>query len=462
MSNNYIHIHMRNLYYILLLFVTISLSCSKNEMVISPDHEEKYTQYGVPFQNVPETADIVMYEVNLRAFSTGGDLRGVINRLDHIKELGVNVIWLMPIHPIGQINSVNSPYSVRDYKAVGAEFGTLSDLRALTDGAHERGMAVIMDWIANHTAWDHPWIQNQHWYTQDASGNIVHPPGTNWMDVADLNFNNTEMRLNMIDAMKFWAYEANVDGFRCDYADGVPFDFWKQAIDSLHSIENRKFVLFAEGTRSDHFQAGFDLNFGWQFYGGAKNTFGGQSANNMISAHNNEYNGTPAGKHWVRFTTNHDESAWDASPIVLFNGINGALAASVATFFTGGVPLIYSGQEVGTAGNTPFFTKSPINWNINPDMLNSYQEILKVYNTYDVARKGTNSSYSHSDVFMLKKSLQSEEILIIVNVRNTPLNFSIPEDVRNITWIDALTQQEVSLGSQIQLQAYGYFILKNS
>ena len=148
----------------------------------------------------------------------------------------------MPIYPVGALNSVGqlgSPYSVRNYKEVNTEFGSLDDLRNLVEQAHARGMSVILDWVANHTAWDNPWIVNPTWYKRNSSEAIVIPPGTNWKDVADLNFSSTDMRRAMFNAMKYWILTANVDGYRCDYADGVPFDFWKQAIDTLESIPNR-------------------------------------------------------------------------------------------------------------------------------------------------------------------------------------------------------------------------------
>jgi glycosidase len=438
-------------------------ACSEEELphgVEGPgDLVSAYEQYGTPFPDVPEIKDIVLYEVNLRAFSPEGDIEGVINRLDEIKALGVNVIWLMPIHPIGEVNSVNSPYAVKFYKRVGEEYGTLDDLRKLTDMAHQKGMAVIMDWVANHTAWDNEWISKPAWYTQDAEGNIIHPPGTNWLDVADLNYNNTEMREAMIDAMTYWAYEANVDGFRCDYADGVPFDFWNQALDSLERIPDRKFIFFAEGSRNDHFNAGFDLNFGWDFYAKLKEIYQGEAVGKLQIAQINEYSGTPEGKHWVRFTTNHDESAWDATPMTLFNGKEGALAASVAAIFTGGVPLIYGSQEVGTVSNVPFFSNSVINWSANPDMLQAYKEILQLYTDHEAARSGENTFYVDNDVLCLLKSTSEEEFLIITNLRDDGIHFDVPEELENSTWTDAINNTLFELTDSLTLDPYAYLLL---
>ncbi len=183
--------------------------------------------YAAPFTGVPDTKDIVMYEVNLRAFSQQHNFAGVQARLDSIKALGVNVIWLMPIYPVGQLKSaggLGSPYAVKDYTAVNNEFGTLDDLRTLVSEAHKRKLTVILDWVADHTSWDNSWISNKSWYQQDASGNIISPPGTNWADVAGLNYNSSAMRTAMIRALKYSVLAANVDGYRCDAVYFVPKD----------------------------------------------------------------------------------------------------------------------------------------------------------------------------------------------------------------------------------------------
>ncbi len=454
-------------FYNYLLFTIFSLailiSCEQDSDPPPDDNNGNNNDtayHAIPFDNVPATVDVVMYEVNLRAFSSTGDLQGVINRLDEIKSLGVNVIWIMPIHPIGEINSVNSPYSVKDYKAVSSEYGTLEDLRNLTAEAHERDMAVIMDWIANHTAWDNEWINNKSWYTQDGNGNIVHPPGTNWLDVADLNYENMDMQNAMIDAMKYWILQANVDGFRCDYADGVPYEFWKRAIDTLTSLPEREYVLLAEGTRFDHYNAGFDLTFGWNFYGKLKDVYNGQSLNGLITTHNSAYNNVPEGKHILRFTTNHDESAWDNTPMVLFNGQEGALAASVATIFIGGVPLFYTGQEVGRVENVPFFSNSPINWNDNQDMFQAYKDLMDYYIQSGVAKNGANQTYSHADVLCFKKSYNYAELVVLVNMRDNSINYSVPQELQNTTWTNALTNETVTFGTTLQLDNYQYFLLR--
>jgi glycosidase len=457
---------MRYLLNVCLILIVLT-SCKKDKVPSPtppiPTDPSGYHQYGTPYASMPATEDVVIYEVNLRAFSSTGDLQGVINHLTEIKALGVNTIWLMPIYEEGILNTVHSPYCIKDYKKVSTEYGSLEDLRTLTTQAHQLGMSVILDWVANHTSWDNAWITDHpDWYSQNAAGNIIIPPGTNWNDVADLNFNNTDMKLAMIDAMKYWVLEANVDGFRCDYADGVPFGFWQEAINSLNSISNRQLLFLAEGTRADHYTAGFHLTYGWNFYTAAKNLWAGTaSITNLYNTHLAEYTNVPVGKHKIRFTTNHDESAWDASPWSLFNGKTGALAASVSTIFMGGVPLIYSGQEVGRSTTTPFFTNSPINWTINQDMLQAYKDMLAFHNESAAARKGSISNYAVStNVLCLKKTLGTESVVILVNVRNSTQSYAVPSPLTG-TWTNALTNASYSLGSTVSLAPYQYILLKN-
>ena len=439
-----------------LAFFILLVSCGEDPIEPIPTGPQ---QYGTPLSNVPDIDKATIYEVNLRAQSSEGNIQGVISKLEHIKSLGTNIIWLMPIYEQGTVNSVGSPYSVKNYEKISPEYGTLADLRALTDQAHAMGMAVILDWVANHTAWDHPWISaHPEWYSQNASGQITIPPGTNWNDVADLNFDQNAMRKAQIDAMKYWVLEANVDGFRCDYADGVPFDFWSEAIAALKSLPKRDVLMLAEGTRSDHYQAGFDLTYGWNYYTTLKNVWNGAATSTLTTTNQLEYGNIPSGKGKIRFTTNHDESAWDASPMSLFNGKNGAIAASVVTIFSGGVPLLYTGQEVGKTGTTPFFTNSTINWTSNADMLAAYQKLYTIYNNNSAARSSTISAYQLSnDLVCWKKTNGSSSVLILVNVRNATINATLPPALTG-NFNNLISGISENLSSALTLTPYAYRI----
>jgi glycosidase len=446
---------MKKIINLLFIFLAFS-SCKKEEPNNHIDPPPSDTTSFV----IPKTEDIVMYEVNLRALSATGDFQGVTGRLDEIKALGINVIWLMPIYPVGDSNSVNSPYCVKNYKEVNPEFGTMNDFKTLVKKAHDLDMAVVLDWVANHTSWDNPWISHKDWYTQDGNGNIIHPPGTNWLDVADLNYSSQEMRLNMIESMKYWVTTTDIDGFRCDAADFVPFDFWKQAITALDSVSDKDLILLAEGSRADHFTAGFQMNYSWNFYGKIKEVFRqNTAASGLFTVHNAEYNGIPAGKQKLRFTTNHDESAWDATPMVLFNGENGALAASVITIYLGGIPLIYGSQEVGVEENIPFFSSAPVNWSLHPEMLRAYKDIINFYNGSDALKKGGLVSYPNADVLAFKHSFEQKEVLVLVNARNRVITYDVAAELENTSWKNAFDSSEITLPVSLDLGVYEYLVL---
>lgn len=429
------------------LLLLAAVSCRKDDPQPNPPLEWE----------VPAVEDLVFYEVNVRAFGASGDLTGVRQKLDHIASLGVNAIWLMPIHPIGSINSVNSPYSVQNYTEVGAEYGTLDDLRALVDEAHDRGIIVVLDWVANHTAWDHPWITNTDWYTQDANGNIIHPAGTNWQDVADLNFSNGPMREAMIEAMRFWLDNADIDGFRCDAADWVPNSFWEQAIWSLRAGTERPLIFLAEGAVSGLLPAGFDVNFGWNWYDGIKSVYNGTSATTLAGIHTGQMNSIPNGKTQLRFTTNHDESAWDATPVTLFGGLDGAFGAQVISTFMGGIPLIYGSQEVGQPSTVPFFSNAPINWTQNSAFLADYQAMMGIYGSHPEARSGSLADASNSSVVSFVRELDNRQIWVAVNCRNAAKSLDVPVGWQE-EWADVLTGELQVAGATREFEPYEWSI----
>ncbi|MES2776817.1 MAG: alpha-amylase family glycosyl hydrolase [Bacteroidota bacterium] len=443
-----------------LIISLLLVCCTKSKTITPTGLSSDPVQYGSPFQNVPESRDAAMYQVNLRSFSAAGNLKGVTARLDSIKSLGINVIYLMPITPVGVLRGFNSPYAVKDYKAVNADFGTLDDLRALVDGAHSRNMAVMLDWVANHTAWDNAWISNKSWYKQDAGGNIVSPSGYN--DVAQLDFNNQEMRTAMIEALRYWVFTANIDGYRFDFADNVPFDFWKQAVTSLNSIEGRRLILFAEGARSDHFNAGFQLKFGFRFFDNLKEVFNlGKSITTINELNTTEYSNSREESQVVRYITNHDVNSSDGTPLDLFGGKKGSMAAFIVAAYMKGVPMIYNGQEVGTPIRLTFpFASTKINWNINPDVSAEYKKILAFRNGSAAIRRGELFAYTSDDVCAFTKQLDNEKVMVLINLRNKVSEYTLPAAQANSAWTDGINGGNVTLTTKVSLQPYAYLILK--
>lgn len=435
----------RNIFFAAALALTLSACSHKQEVA--------YT--------VPEPSDVMMYQVNPRVFASEKSFNAIVPQLDSIRSLGTNVVWFMPIYETGQLNGKNSPYCIKNYTALNDEFGTIDEFKNLIAECHKRGMAVIADWVANHTSWDNAWVtEHPDWYTQDAEGNIIYPEGTNWEDVADLNFDNAEMRLAMIDAMKWWVDETGIDGFRCDAADFVPFEFWKQAVDSLRAIPDRKLLLLAEGNRKDHFDAGFEMNYAWNFMGTMRDIFvRDSSAAKVFATDIEEYDSIPEGCVKLRFTTNHDE-ATKLSPTVEFGNVQGSLSAFVISTFIHGGALIYGSQEVAYPDTINFFHYVPVDWNANPEVRETYRRLMKLYNEHPAIRKGVLGAYPDENVVVFTKSLDGEEFLIVASVRNAEETVAVPEAWGGSDVTDMMNGTEGSLADSLTLKPYEYHIFK--
>ena len=412
---------------------------------------------------LPAVEDIAMYQVNPRVFAPDHSLNAVAARIDSIRDLGVNIMWVMPIYPIGIEKGKNSPYCISDYKAIAPEFGTIDDFKNLANVCHEHGMGIILDWVANHTAWDHPWVkEHPDWYTHDEKADtIIHPRPWDWYDVADLNYDNKDMRAAMIDAMKFWIVEVGIDGFRCDVADGVPADFWKDAIDQLRAAAgNRKIVMLAEGKRADNFTiGGFDMNYGWDYKDELVKVWKGASAEDLFKADKAEYDSLPDGKVKLRFTTNHDHST-EVTPVKEFTNERGSMAAYVASIFPHGGALIYGSQEVGYENPINFFKFVPVDWTANANLYKEYQHLIGLYNEYPALRIAKPTYYPDQNILLFEKADDKAHFLIAVNVRNQENKMAAPDGLKGKKAINMETEEKLTIPDVIQLKPFEYQILK--
>ena len=447
---------MKKLLILLSVLIVVAITGCKPK-----DHHA--TPVGEGFM-VPEVADVVLYQVNPRVFAPSNSFQAIINRLDSIEDLGVNMLWIMPIYPIGEVKSKNSPYSVRDYKAVAPEYGTVDDLRMLVESCHERGIGVILDWVANHTAWDNVWLEKHpEWYTHDSTGNIIFPPGTDWTDVADLNYDNQDMRAAMIDAMRFWVDSVGVDGFRCDVADAVPYDFWSDCINNLrNAAKPRRLIMLAEGSNPENFAAGFDLNYAWDFMRAIAEVMKGEAkVGKLVVTDKNEYKDLAAGKYKLRFTTNHDE-ATKASPVTLYGGQRASMAAFVATTMLHGGMLIYGSQEVGYPETINFFKYVPVDWNANSALREEYKKLVAIYNDHPALRSSGKVNAFDDDennILCVDRVLNNDNVLVIVNVRNTPHGIEVPSMWAGKEVVNLMTGEPLELNQRITLEPYQYLLL---
>ena len=304
-----------------------------------------------------------IYQINTRQFTPEGTLGAAQAHLPRLRDLGVGIVWLMPVHPIGDAHrkgTLGSPYAVRDYRAVRPELGTMDDLKAFVREAHDLGMRVILDWVANHTAWDHPWVEEHpEWYARDWKGDLRPTPWWDWSDVVDLDYARPNLRRAMTEALLFWVREADVDGFRCDVAGMVPTDFWEEARRQMDAV--KPVFLLAEWEARDLHRAAFDATYAWTWYDAMHAICQGRAdvdaLYEYLSWHEKSY---PREAMRMLFTSNHDKNAWDGTAREQFG--DGLEAAVVLSVLSDGIPLVYNGQEVGLDRRLAFFERDPIAW----------------------------------------------------------------------------------------------------
>jgi glycosidase len=380
------------------------------------------------------TARSAIYEVFVRDFSQEGTFRGVTDGLDRIESVGAEVVWLMPIHPIGEVERkgpLGSPYSVTDYRAINPDFGSADDFRALVHAVQARGMKLIIDWVPNHTAWDHVWVsEHPEFYARDEHGQMTVPRDldgnlTDWTDVVELDYGNPAMRRAMIADMRYWLDQYGIDGFRVDVAGFVPDDFWREAIPELRA--HGPILLLAEWGDLRMHELGFDLTYGWDSYHRLKAVWRGrQPASYFVESEIDELRGMPAGGLRLRFTTNHDETAWDAPPVTLFGGRAAARAAFAAMALLPGTPLIYNGQEVESAQTLGLFVRDAVEWD-QPDAEQArafYRRVVELSRTHDAFVTGGLEIVETSapeDVIAYRRG----DAIVLVNTRDHAVSFTL-------------------------------------
>ena len=377
----------------------------------------------------------IIYEIFPRDFSPAGSLAGVTAKLDELQQLGVTILWTMPIHPIGtkcRKGDFGSPYSIRDYYAVDPNYGTLDDYKTLVAGAHQRGMKVIMDLVANHTAWDSVMMTNKNFYKQDAPGHVI-PPVPSWTDVAGLNYASPALREYMIAMLKYWRQTCDVDGFRCDVAGMVPTDFWEQVRDALTQVKPDIMMLAEEGSKPEFLVKAFDIDYSWPLLATMNNVMLRNAPVSDIRRSWEEVRRQfPKNALHMRITDDHDE----ARAIARY-GLNGALAASALMFTLDGVPLLYNGMEVGDAtesGDPALFDKLNIFWNPKerPQLRSIYHDLIQLRKQYSALRSNNVEWLHNSDETKLLTYLRADEkdeFFVLINLSNRPLTGKV--DLKN-------------------------------
>ena len=393
--------------------------------------------------------DAVIYEVNIRQYTKEGTFEAFREHLPRLKEMGVDVLWFMPIHPISKtkrLGSLGSYYSISNYLEVNPEFGTKEDFKRLVDEAHEMGFKVMMDWVANHTGWDHHWItEHPDWYVKDKNGRIVYPE--NWQDVAQLNYKNKDLQKEMIKMMKYWVDEFGIDGFRCDYAKGVPVEFWEKA-----SKELGVYMLAEDNEVYKLLEKAFHTNYGWDLYHLMNDIAKGRKkARELVFYQRRVDKLYPKNTFPLLFTTNHDENSWNGT---VFERLGDAYEAmAVLTFTLPGIPLIYSGQEAGLNKRLAFFEKDEIDWS-ELKYEDFYKQLIALKRNnvalFNGPFGGTIKFFDNpnSDTTVFVREKDENTVIVVMNLSNREKSTTISLGNYSGSYTSYFTDQTINLNSE--------------
>ena len=409
-----------------------------------------------------------IYEVNIRQYTPQGTFKAFQQHLARLQKMGVNILWLMPINPIGKKNrkgSLGSYYAVQNYEAVNPNFGTLDDLKSLVKEAHQRGMHVILDWVANHTSWDNVWVkEHPDWYKKDKSGNFVSP--YDWTDVISLNYNNKDLRKTMINAMIYWVKNAGIDGFRCDVAGLVPVDFWNKARTTLDNIKP-VFMLAEDEDSVALVKYAFDMNYTWKMLHLMNDIAKGKkkAADIWTYLKWNDETFSPD-VYRMYFTSNHDENSWNGSALERLG--DAFKVFTVFDYTIPGMPLTYNGQEAGNDKRLRFFEKDTINWDKLPyapfyTKLNHLKKENPVLENGKAGGKLIPLSKGINDnIFAFYREKEGKQLVVILNLSDKPQEFTLNNEHIKGKYHNIFDNHDIDIHNNwiFKLPAWGYIILE--
>ena len=402
------------------------------------------------------TKGSTVYELNVRQFTPEGTFAAAATYLPIIKKMGIDILWVMPVYPIGELNrkgTLGSYYAVKDYCAINPEFGTMEDFDMFLEYAHEQGFKVILDWVANHTSPDHAWVTEKpaDWYVRDAEGNIV--TEYDWTDIAKLNYDNKDMRAEMEKCMAFWV-DKGVDGFRCDVAHQVPEDFWKHAISQLKA-KNPELYFLAEGEGAWLHRAGFDATYWWTLHHVMNDIAQGKAGKaELLDVVNKSMKENPSNAYRLAFITNHDENSWNGTEFErLGEGWRAFMVLSCT--LPGAQPLIYTGQELGNRKRFEFFEKDPLpaeHWN-NVENIQKiygfYFSLLSFYHSHPCIQPWSNAKFEvvENDPRCVDETWLSFNRILPDDAINVLVHLAAPYETK--LSLSAVTQEDIASEAQV-------------
>lgn len=409
--------------------------------------------------------DIVLYEINLRQFTDEGTIQAFDKHLPRLKELGVDVLWFMPVHPIGMKNrkgELGSYYSVRDYQEINPEYGTLADFKAMVSRAHEMGFYVLLDWVPNHTAWDNP-LAEEHpeFFMKDSTGKFIPPIGTDWTDVIQLDWSQPGLHDYMIESLSFWV-QLGVDGFRVDHPHKTPKEFWERARVELEKI--KPVLMLAENEEQTYFlEKGFDMNYSWELHHLMNRIAQGKDSVRALSKYfRKEVAMFPSNVYRMRFLSNHDENSWQGTIEERMGKAHEAFAVFIFTI--PGTPLIYNGQEACLSKRLEFFERDPIEWK-ECELTGFYQSLIRLKKENVALWNGESGgpmekikTSKERQVFAFSRVKDGNRVLVFLNLSRKMASIKPGLDDFNGVYYDYFTKEKMKfpLMDSLMLEPWGY------
>jgi 1,4-alpha-glucan branching enzyme len=447
----------------------LALSGSAAALAGEPDYTPApYVQ----FENAEWTRDAVLYQLNTRQFTREGTFAAAQQQLPRLAEMGVDILWLMPIHPIGEFNrkgTLGSPYAVKDYRAVNPDLGTEAEFRAFVDEAHRLGMKVILDWVANHSAWDNP-LTTDHpeWYARTPEGTMMPPEGTDWSDVVDFDYDQPGLRQYMTGSLTYWVREFDIDGYRADVAGYVPLDFWDTARGQLNAIKP-VFMLAEWETRDLHARA-FDATYAWGWKEVMQRIAKGEADAGAIRGYYATQATTwPQAAYRMTYTDNHDQNSWDGVASDIYGP---TYEAAIALSFVGpGLPLIYNGQEADLDHQLAFFEKDEIVWKqgrhdaLLRQLIALKTEARALWNGHHGAPLVEVPNSASADVLSFVRGERGARVFGVFNLSPRAHRVSFDHARHHGRYIDALSGERARFGADsaaLELAPWSYRIFRET
>lgn len=407
-----------------------------------------------------------IYELNTRQFSAEGTFCAAQRQLPRLKDLGIVIVWLMPVHPIGVKNrkgTLGSPYSVRDYYAVNPEFGSLQDLKNFVAAAHELDMHVILDWVANHTAWDNPLVeQHPEWYERDWKGDFRPTPWWDWSDIIDLDYSRPEVRRYMTEAMKYWVQESDIDGYRCDVALNLPLDFWNNLRRELDEI--KPVFMLAECDGRDIYAEAFDMGYAWDWRERVDEIVNRRihHLDRLFAYYAWNERGYPEDAYRMTFLSNHDLNTWEEAAIRQYG--EGMEAMIVLSVVGDGMPLLYNGDEAGNNKRLAFFEKDPIEWRHHP-VGELYRKMFRLQHTNTALWHGKAGASmirvwndAPGSVLSFVRGNDRDKVFCLINFSARTQEISFEESLHHGSYREYLTGESINFtaGRRVVMPPWGY------